>query len=387
MKVAIVSFGHADVILPLFKRLLDSTFDVHLYFCFSMNRKSESVLDFSRIAISTGFTKTEKTEELLGTEINNYLGKSKKVQFFIYHNQKLRSARNIFLSFKLAERLKQYDIIHFNGINGVLPVLIYLLNKKKLIFSIHDVRSHSGERTKFNFGEKLIAFIIKSNYLVIVHNLSDFRKLFDNNPFKKDNFHFLPFGELEVYREFKSDSVEPVSSDLLFFGRISPYKGLNYLIDALKLLKSENLRIKTVIAGGGEICFQNEGLSDLGILIMNKHIPNNELVSLIEHTKIVVCPYTDATQSGVVMTAFAFNKPVLASNAGNFPEVIKDGTTGALISPLTADEMAKKLKLLLGRKDLLDQMSINIKKFKNDSEYSWDTISQRTLALYASAAK
>ena len=57
-----------------------------------------------------------------------------------------------------------------------------------------------------------------------------------------------------------------------------------------------------------------------------------ELSNLIYSSKFVVCPYREATQSGVLMTAFAMGKTVLATNIGAFPEYISDGINGKLTS-------------------------------------------------------
>jgi glycosyltransferase involved in cell wall biosynthesis len=56
-------------------------------------------------------------------------------------------------------------------------------------------------------------------------------------------------------------------------------------------------------------------------------------VSLIQHAKFLVCPYRDASQSGVLMTAMAIGKPVIATNVGAFPEYIQDGYNGLVAEP------------------------------------------------------
>jgi glycosyltransferase involved in cell wall biosynthesis len=380
MKIALVSFGHVDSALPLFKYLNDRNVD--LFFCFAQNKKAESILDFSDKTISTGFTDYDKTEELLGKEIKNYLKDISAVQFFIFQNLKIKSFKNLLLAKTLANRLKQYDIIHFNGVHGTLPFLIYFLRRKKLIFTIHDIHSHTGERTKFNFSEKLNRFILKSKYPVIVQNLLDFKKVKKQYYRDNDKFKFIPFGELEIYREFIDDRQEITKSDLLFFGRISPYKGIEYLISAIEILRGKGIHYRTIIAGNGEIYFDDKKLNELDILLINKHISNAELVALIKNTKIVVCPYTDATQSGVALTAFAFNKPVIASLVGSFPEVVKDGITGALVKPRNAEELAGKIQLLLNDPGLLNKMDLNIQSFNNSGNYSWNRISNQVKELY-----
>lgn len=383
MKIGIVSFGHTDVVLPLYKNLRNNENEIDLIFCFALNRKSESVLNFEDKTVVTGFLPPIKKKEILSGDIMNYLGDISSVHFFIYYNLKLRSVRNFLLSIKLANRLKHYYIIHFNGTNGVLPFLIFLLRKKKLVFTIHDVLPHSGEKTRFGFAEKINEYIIKSKYPVIVQNRSDHAFLKKKYSSIAEKFKFIPFGILDIYREFKDAGQKVISSDLLFFGRISPYKGIEYLIEAVKQLNSKGLKIKTVIAGNGQIYFNADELDSLGITLINRHVPNQELVSLIENTKIVVCPYTDATQSGVVMTAFAFQKPVIASSVGGFKDVIVDGYNGMLIPPRNGKALAEAIQILMKDDNKRNEISRNIKKAEHtDKVFSWQQIVNQIIWIY-----
>jgi glycosyltransferase involved in cell wall biosynthesis len=265
-----------------------------------------------------------------------------------------------------------------------LPLLILLLRKKNLVFTIHDIHSHRGEKTRLNFAERMNKYIIKSKYPLIVQNKLDYNYLNKKYPRISEKFNFIPFSVLDIFREFKAIRKEAYYSDLLFFGRISPYKGIKYLIKAIEDLHSKGIKVKTIIAGQGKIYFDTSRLKELDILLINRYIPNSELVSLISDTKVVICPYTDATQSGVVMTAFAFNKPVIASNLGNFPEVIKDGITGFLVKPKDTDELASKISFFLNSPGLLNSMSNNINLLATSGEYSWTHITEKTIRLYSS---
>ena len=72
--------------------------------------------------------------------------------------------------------------------------------------------------------------------------------------------------------------------------------------------------VKLIVAGGGEFCFDDSLYKNLDYIeFRHRFIPDTELIDLIKHCKFMVCPYTDATQSGVIMSAFAFNVPVLAT--------------------------------------------------------------------------
>jgi glycosyltransferase involved in cell wall biosynthesis len=384
MKIALISFGHVDVVLPLFKNLKKMGIEIKLIFSFALNRKSESILDFTDKKINTGFLPNEMNNEILPGGIRKYLFETSSVNFFIFHNLKLRSIQNFLLSFLLVKKLKNFDIIHFNGTNGILPLLIFLLRKRKLVFTIHDIHSHSGEKTRYSFAERLNKYIIKSRFPLVVQNDTDYKYLIKKYSDISEKFNFIPFGVLDIYKEFKSNNTKTFSSDLLFFGRISPYKGIEYLIEAIKKLKTQGVTLNAIIAGQGYTYFQTEDLGKFGIKLINRHIENEELVSLIENTKVVVCPYTDATQSGVVMTAFAFNKPVVASDAGSFREVIKDGITGFLVPPKDSEVLASKIKLLISDPVLIEQMGDNIRAFAMTGEYSWEKIVNNMQKLYSS---
>ena len=387
MKIALVSFGYSDSVIPLFKQLKYKGIEIDLIFCYSLNRKSDSILDFTDKKISTGFLSENKIKEILPEEIKKYLIDISTVKFFIFHNLKLRSIKNFFLSVLLAKKLKTYDIIHFNGTNGVLPLLIFFLKRKKLIFTIHDIHSHSGEKPRYNFAEKMNEYIIRSPYPLIVQNTTDFEYLIINHPDIAAKFRFIPLGILDIFREFKSKPKEIPKSDLLFFGRISPYKGIEYLLDAIRALYSRGIVLKTVIAGQGDIYFRKDDFEKLGIKLINRYIPNEELVSLIEGSKIVICPYTDATQSGVVMTAFAFNKSVIASDIESFKDVIIDGINGFLVPPRNSKELASKISISLSNPELLDDMSNNIQRLSATSNYSWNQITEKMTELYSSVQK
>lgn len=384
MKIALISFGHVDVVLPLVKNLRSRGVAVDLILCFALNRKSESILDFTDKKIETGFLSKEKIDEILPEGIKKYLSDISSVNFFIFHNLKLRSIKNFLLSLNLLKKLKTYDLVHFNGTNGVLPFLIFLLRKKKLVFTIHDIQSHGGEKTRFNFAEKMNKYIIKSKYPLIVQNLPDYKYLNQKYPINSEKFRFIPFGVLDVYREFKTIPKKAPLSDVLFFGRISPYKGIEYLIEAIKYLHSGGINVKTIIAGQGSVYFKTDDLEKFSIKLINNYITNEELIALIENTKIVVCPYTDATQSGVVMTAFAFNKPVIASDVGSFPEVIKDGINGFLVPPKDYHAIALKIEQLISDTALLEQMQNNIQSITASGEYSWSQIAKKMQELYVS---
>ncbi len=207
---------------------------------------------------------------------------------------------------------------------------------------------------------------------------------------KAKKLNYVPFGYLNVYRRYfrKEDIDRFEKSDILFFGRISPYKGIEYLIKAIKIVKLKIPSVKVVIAGSGDFNFDiSEIKKDQSFKILNRFIPSNDLVHLIYSTKIVVCPYTDATQSGVMMTAFAFNKPVIASDVGGFRDVIHDDINGKLVKPKDSHTLADAIIDLLNHPDKIRKMNKIIEKNRKTGEFSWDSISNEIIKIYNKAVK
>lgn len=96
-----------------------------------------------------------------------------------------------------------------------------------------------------------------------------------------------------------------------------------------------------VIAGKGDLYFNFEPFKKYDFIrLENRFISSEELSWLIENSLFVICPYKDATQSGVVSSAFAMLKPVLATNVGGLGESVLDEVTGRLVPPNNPDLLA-----------------------------------------------
>lgn len=386
-KIVIVAFGHVDVTIPLVETLNEQKHVADLILCFAQNKKAESILNFRGFDLPNGFQKKEILEKILIENNINDISQSKKYKLFIYYNLKFRSLKNFFLSWKLAMVLKKYDIIHFTGEDGVLPQLIFILRlfNKKMIFNIHDFYPHSGENTSL-FNKLFRKYLVQSKYNIVIHNKCDFNKIVNENPSKRNKINYIPIGSIELYKGFCGTSnmeLNELQSDILFFGRIAAYKGIQYLVKATEIVMSSIPNIKVTIAGSGDYDFDISLYTNHpNFSIINTFLSNGVLADLIANTKIVVCPYTDATQSGVALTAFAFNKPIIASNVGGFVDVIKHGVNGLLVPPKDSEKIAEAILYLLNNDNLLEEMKQNIIDLKTNGENAWEKISEKYIKLY-----
>lgn len=161
---------------------------------------------------------------------------------------------------------------------------------------------------------------------------------------------------------------------ILFFGRIDYYKGVDLLVSAFNDTKAKDRGIKLVIAGRMRPGYSVE-VNNSNIVFLNRYIDNSELASLIKHSLFVVLPYRSATQSGCVFSAYAFNKPILATKVGDIPKQVTE-TTGHLIAPDNQEAIKDGINYMFETD--LSLMSDRIRiKYSGDSEYSWTGIASK----------
>jgi glycosyltransferase involved in cell wall biosynthesis len=169
---------------------------------------------------------------------------------------------------------------------------------------------------------------------------------------------------------------------MLFFGFIRKYKGLDILLDAVKLL-SENKNpgtaaIKLLIAGEyyEDSKQYEEQVAQLGIqnnlLIHTSFIADSEVKYYLCAADVVVQPYRNATQSGVTPLAYHFEVPMIVTNVGGLPSLVPDGKVGLVAEPNAAD-IAQKIQdyFAKGEAHFLPHLQQEKKK------YSWKVMMQQ----------
>ena len=138
----------------------------------------------------------------------------------------------------------------------------------------------------------------------------------------------------------------PERNVLLFFGLIRPYKGLGYLIEAMpQVLKS--LDCSLLVAG--EFYDDKSKYTKLidahqlgpHVRLEDKYISNEEVAVYFAAADVVVLPYVEASQSGIVPIAYSFNTPVISTRVGGLPEAVIDGQTGFLVDPGSPERLAE----------------------------------------------
>jgi len=196
----------------------------------------------------------------------------------------------------------------------------------------------------------------------------------------------VPHGDFSFYTRYRRGDIKiSESSNILFFGRVASYKGLDYLIKAGKLINEQIPNATITIAGEGEFGKYERLIGhDENFIILNRFIPNEEVAELFRKASVVVLPYIAGTQSGIITIAGAFKKPVVATDVGNFSEMVENGRTGFLVPARDVNALAEAIIKLLKDDKLRWEMGENAYKIVKE-KFSWDKIAQKTLEVYEEA--
>lgn len=290
-----------------------------------------------------------------------------------------------FLTLFAAKIWGKYDVYHFNGAGPYSLYLSLLLKPFRRVLTIHDHIAHSGEDTPMTSFTNWL--LIKNIKYHIQHYDYLRESVIKHFKLKPERVWTVRSGTFDLFErlEPKKHSFE---NYVLFFGRISPYKGLPYLVKAYLEYAKQSCKLNLVIAGAGRI----EGIETIireepRIALINRELFPAELVGLVKCCKAVVCPYMDATHSAVVMVAYAFNKPVLVHNVGGLKEVVVDKKSGILMENLEVQTIVNALMALEYEPFSSHECENYISELKENGFISWKNIAHDYQKVYSKVAK
>jgi len=212
-------------------------------------------------------------------------------------------------------------------------------------------------------------------FLVHANEMVGQLKEFSGNSQIRKIYHPLYNFYLE-WDEMPAEVAEDDKLRLLFFGKIRKYKGLSLFLEALSHIK-DKIPFKATIAGEFYVApvpyrkaAERMGLSE-HLTWRERYIPNEEVPGLFRRADLVVLPYLEATQSGVVPVAYQFEVPVIASDVGGLSEVVLEGRTGYLVPIGDAEAIAERI-LKFYREKRKEEFQNNIREFRQ--RLSWKQV-------------
>ncbi len=332
-----------------------------------------------------------RVHETIGKQLNERI--TNKVSYTLLSNRSLRSPSiiktlhsifKIFMTFRC-------DVIHLQECGHPLNLLFVLFGFKPVVATVHDVNIHPGKESSSKKSWQLWVLnkIRRYGYSkIIVHGENLKKQLIAhcNRP-DKDIF-VIPHGCLFSFLPDKERKSPEEPYAVLFFGRIEEYKGFKYLIEAEPLITEVFPDFKVIVAGRGDDLerYKSILLTNPHFEVHDRFIPNNEVASFFQRASVVVLPYIEASQSGIVAMAFAFGKPVIATDVGSLEEMVEDGKSGILVPPRDVKKLAGAIIYLLQHKQIRGKMGGEALRAAK-SVFGWSSIAILTEEVYETAHK
>jgi glycosyltransferase involved in cell wall biosynthesis len=309
------------------------------------------------------------------------------LNYYRFTKPRLRQVgRQIGVVADLARRIRAFkpDVVHIQHGHLWFNFALPFLKPFPLVLTVHDAIPHPGDEGARNTPQVVTRFGFRRADRLIVHGNAVKELMAHLCRIHVDIVDVIP--HIALGQDQACPDVIEREYQILFFGRIWGYKGLEYLIRAEPLITRRFPQARIVIAGEGENFEKYRCLirNPNQFLILNEFISPQKQAELFRESSIVVLPYIEASQSGVIPIAYTFAKPVVATAVGALPEMVEHGSTGFLVPPRNPSALAHAINTLLSNRDLRRRMGANGKR-KIESECAPQVIARKTLAVYHKA--
>ncbi len=249
--------------------------------------------------------------------------------------------------------------------------------KKRILFITENYISHEG-----HFIDRLLTRLglHHSKYFIALSQKVE-EELKQNFKNKK-----IYRSELPIYDHLAGNSEDIISLKqkfsisenekvLLFFGYIRKYKGLDILLEALSLIKTEFANVKLIVAG--EFYDDKKFYLDLiekynlqnSVVMQNEYIPNEKVKEYFLISDVVILPYRSATQSGILNLAYGFRKPVIVTKVGGLAEFVVNESTGLVVEEPEPEVLAKAIRNFFEIENKID-FDKNISDFIKSNKFN-----------------
>lgn len=221
--------------------------------------------------------------------------------------------------------------------------------RARFVLFVHDPKSHAGERPKQRIMNWLSERLLMRRAAALVASYEGGRRILTERA-------LVPPGKVHVARlpmlaRMGTDRGEGIPSDLLFFGRLEAYKGLEVLEHAVEILAKAGHRPKVLVVGRGpeRNLVVRMAARHPNVRHVETYLSNDDLAAAVRSTRIVVLPYLEATGSHGVQIANYHGVPVVATSVGAFPEHILHGVNGSIVPPGDPEAFAQAVLEWLGK--------------------------------------
>jgi D-inositol-3-phosphate glycosyltransferase len=290
----------------------------------------------------------------------------------------------------------------FQFLDRTLLTFYYKLLGKKIVLTAHNVNAckRDGNDTRLNRLTLRIQYQLADH--IFVHTEKMKQELMNDFGVGATCITVIPLGinnafpntDLTAEDAKRRLNIGHGEKAILFFGRIAPYKGLEYLVGAFQRFLAQSGDYRLIIAGKREAGCDaywasvqeaiRENVHSGRILLRADFIPDDETEIYFKAADVLVLPYRHVYQSGVLFLGYSFGLPTLVADVGSLKNEIVQGQTGLIFRPEDPVDLAKTIEEYFSSElytDLAGRRQ-QIQDFAN-KRYSWDTVGEMTTNVYA----
>ena len=285
---------------------------------------------------------------------------------------------------RLRRTARDADVVHFQWL-AVQPLDVHLLPKDRpVVLTAHDVLPREARAGQRDAQRRLYERVDA----VVVHSIHGRDRLVDDLGIDPASVHVIPHGAFRHLTTLTPAELAPALAHtkrpvVLFFGLLRPYTGVDVLLEAWDRLGEEGRAAELWVVGLPKMdTTALRAAAPAGVRFVDRFVTDEEAAAYFGRADVVVLPYREIDQSGVLFTALAFGRPLVLTAVGGFPEIAREGAA-ELVPPGDPDALADALGTLLrdhGRRRALADRATELAT----GPYSWDAIAQAHQRVYAS---
>jgi glycosyltransferase involved in cell wall biosynthesis len=168
---------------------------------------------------------------------------------------------------------------------------------------------------------------------------------------------------------------------IIFVGQLHPRKGIHFLIEAMKEID----HLCVIVGDGPQKEYLKKRVTEYGLknIIFTGSVSRKDLICLYNKAKIFVLPSTAEALPLTILEAMSAGLPVISTNVGAIPEIIKNNSNGLIIEPYNIKDLRNSINKLLEYENKIKEMSKKNKE-KASKELDWDHNIKKIIALYRS---
>jgi glycosyltransferase involved in cell wall biosynthesis len=288
----------------------------------------------------------------------------------------------------------------FEVFDRTLLMLYYRLLRKRIVMTLHNVNAGRRDKSDSWVNRATLRMQYRLADHLFVHTELMRAELVEEFGIQGSKITVIPFGinnaapqtDLSVADAKQRLGLAATDKTILFFGRITPYKGLEYLIAGFRRALASVPGLRLIIAGRADQCedywqtiredIQSEVESGQ-ILLRAEFIPDAETEIYFKAADALVLPYREIYQSGVLILAKSFGLPVLVSDAGCLKESVVEGQNGFAFARDSDRELAGAIDKYF-RSDLYAGLGGHREEIRERAaqEHSWNTVARMTTEVY-----